>query len=974
VPGPRNRHRSWGWQRRTAVAATACALAAGLSAAAGAEVADTPDAATWVADGPVYAVARSSDRTFIGGDFSHVGPRTGSGVQIATDTGRLSPAAGSVPEVSGGRVMAAARARDGSWYIGGDFARIGNAPVSRVARLVPGSSGELVVDSAFDPRPSGPIHALAIGAIEGKDDHVLYIGGEFGALDGDLTYRNLAAVDRRTGQPATTMATPDDRVTSIDVLRPGDTGVSLPIVFVGGDFSAPRSRLAAIWGVGADGLLAGTVTAFTATTAAGLKAVHVGTAVKNAAGDRVGAAVYTGGGFGLQTHKFDIRPSDNNIASSTYNSLDSAVACADGSCAPSVRAISTSADGAALYAGGRFTTIFAADRANLVAVNPATNVYAATPTAVRPWKPEPDGYVHALAPSSDPAGLVYLGGDFAGVRDASEDAQVSRLGLAAVSSSVSPDTDDAEIVAWDPRATGGTPGPDAGVVTALAAGPAALYAGGSFTSIGAHPHANVAALGPSGAPVDDWTPSADAPVRALAAGNGRVYLGGDFDSVSGETRRRLAAVSTSGTGAVDSAFQPAAEPACDGPGCAGVLSVALRDRTLYVGGTFASLAGVPRRNAGAVDALTGAPVEAWAPNPDGSVYSLLATCGTVYAGGGFSTVAGLPRKRIAALDPDTAAATPWNPSVDGGTVYALARDADVVYAGGNFTEVGGTQRRRLAALDAATGRASSWNPTVPGIGDEVRAIAAPPGGSVVYAGGRFATAGRADRLSLAAFDRGAGDATSWNPGVAGTVHALASDGASLLVGGEFRRIGPSMQHGFGSFGLGSGTGEQALRCSVPPPPPPPPAPEPPAPPPPPPATRPAPPVRDSVAPQLTGVAFTNRRFRTRRRRARSAGRKRARVGTKVAYTLSEPAVVRLAFKRRARVRCAAPKTKQACYRWRDAGALRHLSGAGAAKLRFRGKVGRKSLRPGSYRAWVRAVDAAGNRSKATRLAFVVVNP
>ena len=49
----------------------------------------------------------------------------------------------------------------------------------------------------------------------------------------------------------------------------------------------------------------------------------------------------------------------------------------------------------------------------------------------------------------------------------------------------------------------------------------------------------------------------------------------------------------------------------------------------------------------------------WAPNPDGNVYSLLATCGTVYAGGNFAEAGGRNRRRLASLDPQTGASYPW---------------------------------------------------------------------------------------------------------------------------------------------------------------------------------------------------------------------------------------------------------------------------------------------------------------------------
>jgi len=41
-------------------------------------------------------------------------------------------------------------------------------------------------------------------------------------------------------------------------------------------------------------------------------------------------------------------------------------------------------------------------------------------------------------------------------------------------------------------------------------------------------------------------------------------------------------------------------------------------------------------------------------------------------------------------------------------------------------------------------------------------------------------------------------------------------------------------------------------------------------------------------------------------------------------------------------------------------------------VRFTGRFGRRKLAPGLYRAALRAVDAAGNRSKLVRVRFRVV--
>ena len=54
---------------------------------------------------------------------------------------------------------------------------------------------------------------------------------------------------------------------------------------------------------------------------------------------------------------------------------------------------------------------------------------------------------------------------------------------------------------------------------------------------------------------------------------------------------------------------------------------------------------------------------AWAPHANNSVHAHERISGTVYVGGDFSIIAGQPRRNLAALDAVSGAALPWNPDV-----------------------------------------------------------------------------------------------------------------------------------------------------------------------------------------------------------------------------------------------------------------------------------------------------------------------
>jgi hypothetical protein len=76
-------------------------------------------------------------------------------------------------------------------------------------------------------------------------------------------------------------------------------------------------------------------------------------------------------------------------------------------------------------------------------------------------------------------------------------------------------------------------------------------------------------------------------------------------------------------------------------------------------------------------------------------------------------------------------------------------------------------------------------------------------------------------------------------------------------------------------------------------------------------------------------------------------------GTRLRYTLSENARVTLKIQRA----LAGRRT-----RYRTVGTLRRSGIAGLNRTRFTGRIGRRALRPGRYRAVITATDAAANRS------------
>ena len=108
---------------------------------------------------------------------------------------------------------------------------------------------------------------------------------------------------------------------------------------------------------------------------------------------------------------------------------------------------------------------------------------------------------------------------------------------------------------------------------------------------------------------------------------------------------------------------------------------------------------------------------------------------------------------------------------------------------------------------------------------------------------------------------------------------------------------------------------------------------------------PAVPVPDGTAPVITRLRLAPRPIRRK-----SAFR----------YELSKAAKVKFTIKRKARGR------------YRSVGEFTQFGSAGANQRRFRAKIRARRLRPGTFEARLRAVDAAGNRSAPRTIRFRVV--
>jgi hypothetical protein len=139
---------------------------------------------------------------------------------------------------------------------------------------------------------------------------------------------------------------------------------------------------------------------------------------------------------------------------------------------------------------------------------------------------------------------------------------------------------------------------------------------------------------------------------------------------------------------------------------------------------------------------------------------------------------------------------------------------------------------------------------------------------------------------------------------------------------------------------------------------------------------------DGERPVFLSARLTNTTFRVDPNGATERpAAARAKKGTTFVYALSETArvVFRIHAKKKGRRvgrRCVQPtrrnRGRRACTRFVRVGAFAQNARAGQNRKKFSGKIGRKRLRPGNYRATLVATDAAGNVSRRRFLNFKVV--
>ncbi|MSU49012.1 MAG: hypothetical protein EXS37_08000 [Opitutus sp.] len=765
----------------------------------------------------VLAVAIQSDqKILIGGPFTTLQPLKPTAATVFTlrkYAGRLN-ADGTVDatfnldlnEQLGNRIDSIRIQSDGRVLIGGSFTSL--QPAGTAARITRRTFARLAangtVDTAFDPLAGGSTGAI-VNAFAIQPDGKIIAVGSFGDLSGAKS-TNIARF-RPEGTPDSEFSnslTTDGPVNAV-VVRPN--GAPVPSQASGFAWLNANGTLRTAFSTGAT-RLSGEVTAIAVQPDGRLL---LGGAFANLSNSTGGNLVRFSATGAIDT---SFNPSPNGTVTAIAVQADGRIVIVgsftlvggvarnriaridangsvdvtyDPNASARINSLVLQSNGLAVVGGA-----FIAFTPNLTTTAVTRNYLArinVDGTVDSTYDPAPNSVVNALVLQGD--GKVIVGGVFSTVQPNSGSTAFTRNSLARLNTDGTLDQN------FDPNANSSV-----NALAALANGQ--IIVGGSFTTL--QPNAtgavitrnNVARINSDGAVDLAYNPNANGAVTSLAIQpDGSVLVGGMFTTLqpngiaSAVARNHLARLVPDG--ALDLNFNPdingtvstvVSRP--DGTALVGGKFDDLQlNGSMYLGGNFATIGGVPARNLASFN-QNGSVNTTFQPRPDGAVNALLVLPdGRMLAGGAFTNIAGAARNRIARFNADGSLDAAFNPNA-GGAISALAVQSDgKILVGGAFTTIGGQTRSNLARLNADGTVDAAFAPATTGA---VTGLAAQVGDNRIL----VLMAGNGVRNVLARLNAdGSPDAsfTSANGG-ADVINGftLQADGR-ILVAGTFTAIG-----------------------------------------------------------------------------------------------------------------------------------------------------------------------------------------
>lgn len=210
------------------------------------------------------------------------------------------------------------------------------------------------------------------------------------------------------------------------------------------------------------------------------------------------------------------------------------------------------------------------------------------------------------------------------------------------------------------------------------------------------------------------------------------------------------------------------------------------DDKLFLGGTFTQVG----PNTGSFVIVDTAPGELRMTTP-GLYGTTEVVCedtkGGWYVAGNNQSIEGEKTGRIVHVLPDGSIDRTWKSPGLNGDVLCMVRSGPRLYVGGDFSYWEGDERlRNFMVLNAETGESLGWNLDLK-LSDVISAVAV--NGSTLYLGGEFSSIGDSSRHYLAAINAETGEITAFDAKInifvgVYKINALAVNGSHLYVGGK----------------------------------------------------------------------------------------------------------------------------------------------------------------------------------------------
>lgn len=734
----------------------------------------------------VNRIAVKNDSLLIGGAFYNAGNYSPYSAKVTTSSVTLDPRF----PATNGRIYTVVPDGSGNYYVAGSFTQIGGVNQAYIAKL----NSTFQVVTSWAPAVNAEVHTIVLLGT------TVYIGGSFSITNGVSRVGLSALSTSNPGANKTWNSSVNNQVRSLVT-----DGTS---IYAGGYFtqvngSTTRNRLAkfntsgtldASWDPNANSNVEQLAIAGTSIIAGG-SFNQMGATARNflallnnttgassnwaTANSTVyalfsdGTTCFVGGSFNQLTSKSGTINARNFLGAITIST--GAVTAFNPSPNSTVLAITKS--GTNIYYGGSFTLVNGIAR-NYVATSNTSGT-------LQSWDASPNYVVYGL--SADASNNIFIGGDFSGFKERSQ----QRAAVVRYATQV--------LASWQP-----TIDQDVYDITYT---PDKIVIGGAFDNVNGSSRNGLAAFSFSGAlrttslNLSQGGVGTSAAVFSIFASGNKIYVGGYFDNANGTARSNFVEEDiTTGAGTI-----LATNSIPDNI----VYAINVQGSSIVYGGDF-GFSSVTFRNHLAIIKSASLTVAPFNHNVDYRVFDIAYNTTRLFVVGEFDNVDGVAHRGAAAFNLSSGALLTWNPQLsnNGTDVYAdltsVAADSLNVYLGGNFTAAGAQARTYAAAVSASTGSVLSWNPSPSYI---VRTIGYTRATTItdLLLGGDFQHCKGATRNYVAKIDSATGLVNpTWNPGANYVVNAITGSGSNIYIGGNFTSLAGVSRNSLGAVNASTG--------------------------------------------------------------------------------------------------------------------------------------------------------------------------